>query len=291
MSDLICGNDDNKSTKICFSEKIVPRPKAPNSSLPVDLAEGTTILSEFTTTGSNLFPQMLSDDFGLPSCTIENNPPSAQTTELVPTTTSSDHNQSSSRYCKTIAKDCFVELDLPLPTDMEREWDQKIYNQLSDVIFRSVDGEVTIECVMARLTSNGAVKPTILLMCSMPKHRKQIEKILRGCNYIPKHFRRKVALLDIYTLGNFSPDSSTVLPDQKILVDMAVDKKRARRVIFGSLAKLHSDNDADFTVFSTIGGVILIAGTLYGLTTAHGIYKSSAPCPEVMRFSGTNSIS
>ena len=285
-------------------------------------------------------------------------------------------------HCKKIASDCFVELALPLPTELEHEWEYKICDPLSDAICRSVDAEVTIECVMARPSSNGMVMPTVLLMCSMPKHKRRIEKILRRCKYIPKVFRLKVAVLENHrcTLGsmpmshdedqrhssrlqragedfssqprasfptantgrhanaslenasiglrasfhnasydpgriheqsNFiwkqthdseailpdvpihirqnrtmlgnqirhpgevSPKSYVMLPDDAILVKMAVNEMESKSVIFGNLARFYRVKYPDSTVSSTIGGVIQLSGIFYGLTTAHGIQTGS----------------
>ena len=296
MSDQIYASDDYPSIMISSSESSVPRPEDPNSSLPVDLTAGTTIVSEMTASKFNSLVQRSSNDSVSHSRTAsrsntasESNP---RTTNL-PSATSSDHDQLSLIHCKPVAKNCFVELELPLPPDLEHEWDRKICNQLSDDICRAVNAEVTVECVMARSTSSGEVKPTILLMCLKTKHKKQLKEILRGCNYIPKHFRKKVALLanQRRTPGNISPKVNTLLQDQKIAVEIAIDGNRAKSVVFGSLARFQRINDAKFTAFSTIGGVILIEGVSYGLTTAHGIHTVSNPPPEATRFSGTSSHS
>lgn len=291
LSDQRLATDDLPSATMSSSQdRNVTCSKASNFSSPVSSTADVDLYSiEAAASGSGSVPSMPANGFVLASSSKpENNPPSAHPAVFPPT--SNDQDQIPSLHCKTVANDCFVELALSLPIELEQEWDQRISSPLSDTIRRYVDAEVTVECVMARSTSTGMVKPTILLMCSTPKHKRQIEKILRRCNYISAHFRRKVAVLENQrcTSGNFSPEANTVLPGQKILVEMAVDEKGAKSVVFGSLAKFIRDNDADLTAFSTIGGAILIAGTLYGLTTAHGIHNVSNPRLKATRFSGMN---
>ena len=343
--------------------------KAPGPSSPIDSTAGTVFTSGASTSGSDSCPRMILNNPISPSPTVtESIPPFVQTAENF-TATSSHHDHIPSMHCKKIADDCFAELNIPLPTELERKWDQKICNPLCDLICRSVDAEVTVECVMARSTSNGRAMPTILLMCSMQKHKDQIEKILNWCNYIPNSFSRKVVVLDnrrctnglkpesrvcrrsstvrhADAYGGFGSSNTTMnaqknrisdpirprnefiypqnyssercfpvpshfhqyetlldyrkcgpevlssehhvaSPDDKIFVEMAVEEVGMKPVVFGSLAKFLSN--ANITTYSTIGGVILISGTLYGLTTAHGIHDVSTPWPEASRFSGTSS--
>ena len=186
-----------------------------------------------------------------------------------------------------------MELALSFPIKLEQDYDQRIFSPLSDTIRNQLgeDAEVTIECVMARSTSTGIAEPTILLMCSTLNDKRQIGRILKECDYISAHFRQKVVVLEnqICASGDFSPEAITVLPNQKFLVEIAADEKGAKAIVFGCLAKFIRDDDAGPPIFSTIGGVISIAGTLYGLTTAHGIHNVSNPHPKTTRFSGTNS--
>ena len=402
LSDPSYNIDNLQSATISFSDTNLPCSNVPGPTSPIDSTAETVSTSGATTSGSDSCPQKIPSDFVLPSPIVKKNIPTSVQIAGNLTATSNDRGHISSIHCKKIANDCFVELAVPLPIELEHEWDHKICNPLSDAICRSVDAEVTIECVMARLTSNGRVMPTVLLMCAMPKHKSQIEKILRGCKYIPKSFRRKVAVLNNHrcTLGltpksrdesqrldsrihraqesfssgplalsqsastdhyantslqnasvgsrtyfndasynlrpiheqnnfirNQTHDSKpispgfhkdvpnhirqnrTVLDDQTshsgavspkshvvgeqdtILAKTAMNEMGSKSVIFGNLARFYSVKDTNYTVSSTIGGVIQISGIFYGLTTAHGIqtagnWRLASEISSDMPFSG-----
>lgn len=283
--------DDLLSAKMSSTDTSLPCSKAPGRLSFVGWPAGKVSTSE-ATSGSDSFPQISPHNLAIASQMVtKNSPPSVQTAENL-TATSSDHGHIPSKHCKRVANDCFVELALPLPTEIKHEWDNKISNPLTDAIYRSVDAEVTVECVMARSTSSGKVRPTVLLMCSNPRHKHKIERILRSCNFFPHQFRLKVAVLKNQRCT--SEDlllESHVAPDEKILVEMAVTEIGGKPAVFRSLAKFHRDSNAGLTAFSTIGGVIMVAGTLYGLTTGHGIYTLGTGRQGAQRSSGMNRTS
>ena len=76
---------------------------------------------------------------------------------------------------------------------------------------------------------------------------------------------------EVCASGNELSGSDTLLSGEKAVVEIAASNAGARSVLFASLAKIYLEKDAESTVIATIGGVISIAGVLYGLTTAHGI--------------------
>ena len=207
------------------------------------------------------------------------------------TQSSATIEQTSSTGCKEFAHDCFLDSDLALPVTLQQEWESRIAASLCDAINQSLpDADFTLECVMARSSRKGSSKPTVLLMCSESRHRKPLKKILRDCRYISsKKFERKVILLDneICASGNELSGSDTPLPGEDAVVEIAASNAGARSVLFASLAKIYFEKDAVSTVTATIGGVISIAGVLYGLTTAHGIRTVGSRQQDSPELAGT----
>ena len=206
---------------------------------------------------------------------------------------SDNDEQDSLLHCKAVASDCIVDFALSLPTALEHEWDLKLCGPVVDAIRRShPDADFTVELVMARSSVFREAEPTILSMCSLSEHQgqiqRQIENILRRGDYVHNSTRVKVVVLDIErcTPGSLSAALGAVLHDEEILVDIAISKAGENSVLFGTLAKLYREKDVDSTVFSTIGGVISIEGSLYGLTTAHGLRSIGTRQQEGPRASG-----
>lgn len=191
-----------------------------------------------------------------------------------------------------LARDCFLDPDLQLPATLQEEWDSKIVTPLCDAINQSLpDADFTLECVMARSSKRGSSKPTVLLMCSEDRHKQQLKAILRNCRYISGHnFERKVIILgnEVCASGDDLSASDT-LSGGKAVVETAASDAGARSVLFASPAKLYFENDAKSTAIATIGGVLSIAGVLYGLTTAHGIRTVGSRQQDSPELSGTMS--
>ncbi|KAL8793190.1 MAG: hypothetical protein Q9195_004220 [Heterodermia aff. obscurata] len=184
---------------------------------------------------------------------------------------SGDHANSK---LKEMARDLFVDFELSIPTALFHEWESRVRGPLLDALCRSLpDVDFALEFVMARSSIKGNAKPTILLACSTLEHQKRIQRVLRRCDFVPGLVRWKVVVQELkpLTLGSSSDIMDAVPQHAKVLVDIAISKAGESPVLFGKLAKLYCEKDVESTSFSTIGGVVSVAGELYGLTTAHGI--------------------
>lgn len=197
---------------------------------------------------------------------------SAQTTTPSPASMGV-HTHAPSRGCIVVAENCLLEPELPLPGLLQREWKWRIECRLSNSIRNSIpDSDFTIDCVMAKSTTSAVAKPTILLTCSTSDDKRQIDRVLADCQYIPYPFDRKVILHDINLCAAGDPSAALDLALQEgDLVEIKVSKAGENYSLFASLVKIYSANGIRSPTFSTIGGVITIDGIPYGLTTAHAM--------------------
>ena len=269
-------HDDSTCTESPNDEGVSSPQAEANASDPSRVISGGTIHVQAGTQSSAIPSPVLSGDTTYVQAGTQN---------------SATIEQTYSTGCSELAPDCFLDSDLPLPAALQQEWESKIAAALCDAICQYLpDAHFTLECVMARSSRRGSSKPTVLLMCSESRHRKRLKKILRDCRYISSQkFERKVILLgnEICASGNELSGLDTQFSGEGAVVEVAASNAGARSVLFASLAKIYFEKDAKSTSTATIGGVISIAGVLYGLTTAHGIRTVGSRQQDFPELSGT----
>ena len=181
------------------------------------------------------------------------------------------------RHVKKMAHDCFVDLAQPLSPELERAWDNKIHPWLDTNLLHSMEDLdcISVELVMAGIKHDGLISPTILVMCRDLAQKESIEEMLKRCTFIPKNVQRRILIFDILqcTSKTFiaSPLSERFLGRQ-----IAIQTGYAHDEIFlyANVATVLPAASDRLFVLCTIGGVLLVNGKLYGLTTAHPLAVS-----------------
>ncbi|KAK2867976.1 hypothetical protein FQN49_003281 [Arthroderma sp. PD_2] len=127
-----------------------------------------------------------------------------------------------------------------------------------------------------RLTDPVALVPTIWILCGSKRCQKRVKKYMDRATFLD-NFRKKFGIGDPYiTLGAPWPAAKTdslhphiISEDDKI--SFAVQHPLDNKSACGLKAKF-TIQDIDMTEWtSTIGGIILVDNSIFGLTTAHGV--------------------
>lgn len=198
--------------------------------------------------------------------------PAPQTPALNPADTEAQRSMPS-MHLTAVADDCFVDVECSLPSPLFHEWTTIIHQRLRDKVYHSLpDAEITIECVMAQQTKTSNAKPTIVLMYSDQRQKKQLERILRDCKFYSRQFDRKAIMLDTTLCASGESSAQYLdLQNDELLVGTAISEASKQPTLFARLVKIYPSKGVESSVFSTMGGVISVDGTCYGLTTAHGL--------------------
>ena len=181
------------------------------------------------------------------------------------------------KYVKKMAHDCYVDLAQPLSPGLEKAWHDKIYPWLESNLVHSMEDLncISAELVMAGIRHDGSISPTILVMCRDLAQKESIEKLLKKCTVIPENVQRRILIFDILkcTSKNFtaSPPSKRFLGRQ---IAVKIDGAHGANVLYANVAEVPPVSSDRHPVFCTIGGILLVNGTFYGLTTAHALAGS-----------------
>lgn len=181
-------------------------------------------------------------------------------------------DEASQKHIKKMAHDCYVDLAQPLPSELERAWETKIYQWLGTNLGHSMDdpNDMSVELVMAGVKDGGSMYPTILVMCRDLAQKESIDVVLKRCSLIPKNVRRKILIFDIRKCtsgGSVAKPPTERFLGRQIAVDL--DDTSNATVLYAKAARIFTSADAELFIFCTIGGMLSINGKLYGLTTAH----------------------
>ena len=176
------------------------------------------------------------------------------------------------RDVKKVADDCYVDLARSLSSDTQLAWETKIHPWLETNLLHSLDDLhcISAECVMAGIRDGGPMDPTILFMCRNLAQKQTIGRLLDRCPFIPRKLQRRIIVIKIFKctsakLGAYRPNGDFRGREMAIHFDHA----HSAHVLYANVARIIPIASYDPTVFCTIGGMLTVNGTFYGLTTAH----------------------
>lgn len=181
------------------------------------------------------------------------------------------------RHVKKMTDDCYVDLAQPLSSDTQLAWDTKIHPWLETNLPHSLDDLncISAECVMAGTTDGSPMDPTILFMCRDLAQKQSIGKLLDRCPSIPRNVRRRIIVFDVLkcTSGKLGANR----PTERFLgrgIEIHFDDAHNAHVLYANIARTIPAASDEPSVFCTIGGMLTVNGTFYGLTTAHPLAAS-----------------
>lgn len=185
--------------------------------------------------------------------------------------------ETSRKHVKQMAHDCYVDLAHPLSPELERAWDNKTQPWLETNIPHSMEDAngISAELVMAGIKHDGLVFPTLLVMCRDLAQKESIEDILKRCTVIPKNVQRRIIISDILT--STSKTSITNPATERFLgrqIAIKFDDAHGANILYANVAEVLPVASDKLSVFCTIGGMLLVNGKPYGLTTAHPLATS-----------------
>ena len=169
-----------------------------------------------------------------------------------------------------VEKGCYVAEAIQLDENLQDDYDKRLKRPLREALRRLnlPDHLVTMESLMVgkRKTAD-AMKPTILFMCYSQSHKKAITAALTEWDKIIQPFTYKVVIRKVKKCSE-SDRPAHLGPAIGRAVE--VGPLTFPLTLCGRPARIpRAENGSDFAR-STIGGLILIDGTPYALTTAHG---------------------
>ena len=178
---------------------------------------------------------------------------------------------------KKMAHDCYVYPDQPLSPELVRAWVNKIRPWLDTNLLHSMEDPnfISNELVMAGIRHDGSISPTILVVCRDLAQKESIEEMLKRCTFIPKNVQRRVLIFDIRVCGSKTFTAST--PSKRFLgrqIAVKIDGAHGVNVLYANVAEVLPVASDRLSVFCTIGGMLLVNGNFYGLTTAHPLAAS-----------------
>ena len=178
----------------------------------------------------------------------------------------------SRKRVQKMADDCYVDTEQPLSPEIERAWETKILPWLDNNLVHSFDDfdGISRECVMAGTQDEGPMCPTILVMCRNVAQKEEIIHMLCKCTCIPKNVPRKIIIQDILACTSKTPIADPLI--ERILgrtIAIDFDDANDANVLYANVARSAPLASEGVSRSCTIGGIISVAGRLYGLTTAH----------------------
>ena len=180
--------------------------------------------------------------------------------------------KSSRKHVKKMARDCYVDLAQAISPELERAWDNKIHPWVDTNLLHSMDDPdcISAELVMVGINNDGSMSPTVLITCRDLAQKEIIEEMLKRCSLIPKNLQRRVLISDIHkctTKTSIANPATEKFLGRQIAIN--VDDAHGANVLYANVATVVSTASNRLSVFCTIGGMLLVNGELYGLTTAH----------------------
>ncbi|KAK7725216.1 hypothetical protein SLS63_008333 [Diaporthe eres] len=172
---------------------------------------------------------------------------------------------------REVEKGVFAAPTMTMKLQDRLAWD-RIQPKLQDTIFntfqpqKDIDDTISCEFMMGG-PSPTELKPTIFLVCCHKLYRKQLRKILKKQKWMTAYEYQFVVLVD--AVENLSPDDlGDVHGTSQILVEAFVpsDKTCWSGLRARAQSLIHQE-----PIHFTIGGILLIDGEAFGLTTKHGI--------------------
>ena len=185
--------------------------------------------------------------------------------------------ETSRKHVKKMAHDCYVDLAQPLSPELKRAWDTKIHPWLDTNLIHSMDDLncISTELVMVGIKHDGSMSPTVLVRCRDLAQKESIEELLKRCSLIPKNLQRKVLIFDIVKCTtkttSANPTTENLLGRQ---IAIKIDDAHGANVLYANVAEVLPVASDRLSVFCTIGGMLLVNGIFYGLTTAHPLAAS-----------------
>lgn len=200
---------------------------------------------------------------------ISNVDSSAKTVSSAPTSIPSCSSGLSD--IREVEKGVFAAPTMTMKLQDRLAWD-KIQPKLQDTIFntfrpqKNMDDTISCEFMMGG-PSPTELKPTIFLVCCHKLCRKQLRKILKKQKWMTAYEYQFVVLVD--AVENLSPDYlENIHGTSQILVEVFVPSgKTSWSGLKAQAQSLVHQEPINFT----IGGILLIDGEAFGLTTKHGI--------------------
>ena len=182
------------------------------------------------------------------------------------------------KHVKKMAHDCYVDLAQALSPELERAWDTKIHPWLDTNLLHSMDDLscISAELVMVGIKNGDSMSPTILVMCRDLAQKESIEELLKRCPFIPKNVQRRVLIFDILrctTKTSIANPATEKLLGREIAIKL--DDVHGTNILYANVAEVLPIASDRLSVLCTIGGMLLVNGKFYGLTTAHPLTASN----------------
>ena len=170
----------------------------------------------------------------------------------------------------------YVSEHMPISESDLSLWEHCVKQPLKQALFRmsteidDYEAYGVMEFYMAGKRRDN-LKPRIIITCCSTAREKELRRILKNIKWLKKTGLRPLVVLD-RSFG-YRKEVNHVLKDQKL----AVEIRKTNRVAYscGVQARFRAvDQDviSSPTATFTVGGVLLIDGQFYGLTTAHSIF-------------------
>lgn len=170
-----------------------------------------------------------------------------------------------------ISADCFIAMHLEMKLELASEFEKIMKPRLRAFLqhLRLEDPRISLDCAMAGRTSAvNTFKPTILFICFNERQKKAIENgIASKRNLISSAFVCRVVVQELRLISSFTsiPSEPGSLSGQIVEANMHPHSI----TLCGVRARLMGQEDLISQPLCTIGGLILVGGALYALTTAH----------------------
>ena len=182
------------------------------------------------------------------------------------------------KHVKKMAHDCYVDLAQALSPELERAWDTKIHRWLDTNLLHSMDDFscISAELVMAGIKNGDSMSPTILVMCRDLAQKESIEELLKRCSFIPKKVQCRVLIFDILrctTKTSIANPATEKFLGRQIAIKF--DDAQGANILYANVAEVLPVASDRLSVLCTIGGMLLVNGKSYGLTTAHPLTASN----------------
>lgn len=169
-----------------------------------------------------------------------------------------------------LGDDSYVAKGMLLDRELQEIFDRKLRSRISGILRRLKlnDTRISLESAMVGVKPTpAAMKPTILCMCLTKDQRKAIVNAFSKMDFIPGVFCHKVVIFELKK-SSTGQGSSHLGP--MIGQTVEVVSQQYFSTLCGTSARiLLGDESIDYAK-CTIGGLIIIDESLYGLTTAHG---------------------
>ncbi|KAI9672490.1 MAG: hypothetical protein M1817_003256 [Caeruleum heppii] len=170
-----------------------------------------------------------------------------------------------------LSSDLHVAAGLKLPAECRKAWDDSYHYRVRNALKRHLSGDRlgSLECLMAGVTgTRAAMRPTILIMCLETSDKRLIEQALSNAGFEASSFTVRVVTLEVCKSSETAQSEDT--PNNEVGRIVEARLLRGNPTLCGVQVRLLLDElTATQSPDFTIGGLLSVKGSLFGLTTAH----------------------